>query len=161
MSGLIDLIHQDRVWVDKNKTVHLIDKMDIRHAQNIFRYLTEGSKPRMVADWMLGALMSGPHPNGEMAQDAFDSETERLMILRDDEDLAREWLLGQPLLKALAARARERYGSPQGTEPQHRTLTFVVQVKVVHGAYDAPVEHDIEEALNGLGYEIEILGPRG
>lgn len=149
--GTAGLIYQDEVWVDGQKRIHKVEAMEIRHAQNVYRYLLEGDRPLMLLDSVLNSILGGPAPNGEMAQDALDSETERLMQMRDK---PREWLKQQPLLVALQARG---WGQPEPkAKPRQRELLVLVRVKLAPDADSIPVQFDIEEALERLGYDLEV-----
>lgn len=159
MKGVVDLIHQGDIWVDGNGAVHRIAEMDIRHAGNVLRFLTEGSRPQKIIGSILREFLSGPMPNGEMAQDALDSETERLMEASQDETSARIWITGQPLVEALARRAQERYGKPVA-RPRQREVFFVVKVTVPADRDVNMVEYEIEEALKRLEVEAEITNSK-
>lgn len=157
MSGLntARLIYQDDIWVDGQKQVHRIESMDVRHAQNVLGYLLGGDRPLILLDSILNSLLGSPVPNGEMAQDALDSEMERLMQMRD---APREWLKEQPLLVALQQRA---WGQPElKSQPRQRDLLVLVRVKLPQDCDANTVEFDIEEALERLKvhYDIEIAG---
>ena len=161
MSGIVELINQNEVWVDGNKKIHRIAEMDIMHARNLVRYLTEGDRPRMTVSGVLNACMSGPVPRGDVAQDGFDSMIEHLMHVHESQRRAREWLLEQPLLKALTERAAAIYEKPVKVKPEYREVAIVVKVKVAVD-FDATVlEYEVEDALRPLGYDLEVLGMSG
>jgi hypothetical protein len=161
MSGIVDLIFQDQVWVDGNKKVHQIATMDIMHCRNLIRFLAEGDRPKMTIAGILGNCMCGPALNGEVAQDGFDSMIDHLMYVQEDRDRARKWLLEQPLLMALMERAGATYQKPEREKPTHRKVAFVVSVKVAADFDTGMLEYEIEDALKHLGYEIEIQSPMG
>lgn len=158
MSGpsRINLLYQDEVWVDGQERVHRISEMDIRHAQNTYRYLTDLRCAKLYLDSVLSSYMTGPATSGDMATDAYEGE---LAQLEQAEKNPVAWIKSLPLAEALQERGWGRT-EPEVKKPSHREILVLVKVKIGHDADVNPVEYDIEKALEELPYEIEIVDLR-
>lgn len=148
----LELLHQDEIWVDGQNRIHRIAEMNIRHAQNTYRYLTGYSTAKSYLDSLFSSYMSGPGPSGDAATDAYEGEMARL------EEAMRNpvaWAKELPLTEALQERG---WGcpAPEVEKPSHREILVLVKVKIGHDADANPVEYDIEEALKNLPYDIEV-----
>jgi hypothetical protein len=150
-----ELLLQSEYWVDGQNQVHRVSDMEIRYAQNLLNFLTDGNRPQMFIHQTLDMYFSGPMPNGEMAQDCLDGEIERLMELRRDRRRAKEWLLEKPLLEALRNRID---GHWEKQKPTHRDVIFVVKVRIPVDSDSGMLKFEIEEALERLDLDVEILG---
>jgi len=151
-----DLLFQDEVWVDGQSRVHRIEAMDIRHAQNVYRFLTDGNRPLIYLDTLISSYLSGPGPSGDAATDAYEGELARLEHARKN---PAAWMKELPLLVALQQRG---WGNPEPKpEPRYRELLVLVKVKIGRDADANLVEYDIEEAVKKLPYDIEIADLRG
>lgn len=150
-----DLLFQGEYWVDGPGRVHRIADMDIRHAQNTYRYLTEADRAMAYLDLLISGYLLGPGPSGDAATDAYEGELARLEAARSNPI---EWMRELPLLVAFKERG---WGSPQ-PKPQsrHRELLVLVKVKIGRDADANLVEYDIEEAVKALPYDIEIADVR-
>lgn len=150
-----DLLFQSEYWVDGPGRVHRIADMDIRHAQNTYRYLTEADRAMAYLDLLISGYLLGPGPSGDAATDAYEGELARLEAARSNPI---EWMRELPLLVALKERG---WGGPQ-PKPQsrHRELLVLVKVKIGRNADANLVEYDIEEAVKALPYDIEIADVR-
>lgn len=150
-----DLLFQSEYWVDGPGRVHRIADMDIRHAQNTYRYLTEADRAMAYLDLLISGYLLGPGPSGDAATDAYEGELARLEAARSNPI---DWMRELPLLVALKERG---WGGPQ-PKPQsrHRELLVLVKVKIGRDADANLVEYDIEEAVKALPYDIEIADVR-
>jgi hypothetical protein len=89
------IVEQDKVWIDVTGREHRIEGMDDRYRGNALNWLIR-NQGRALLELMIGRYSSGPRPNGEMAQDAFDSEFDQLLWM-DPKDYILETPLGQAL----------------------------------------------------------------
>lgn len=102
MAGIVDgLSDVFMYWKTKDgKVIHISDLTD-SHLLNIIAMLRRQAPARRLAEEL--AIVSGPRPNGEMAQDAFDEEV-RILSDRSDE----EYLESVPVFHNLLLEARDR-----------------------------------------------------
>lgn len=150
-----ELLFQGEYWVDGQNRIHRVADMDIRHAQNVYRYLTDRDRALAHLDVLISSYLLGPGPSGDAATDAYEGELARLEAARKSPVT---WAKGLPLLVALQERG---WGNPQPEpEPWHRELLVVVKVKIGRDADANIVEYDIEEAVKALPYDIEIADVR-
>lgn len=155
-SSRIRLLYQGEIWVDGQNRVHRIGEMNIRHAQNAYRYLTDPQRANLYLNSVLSSYMSGPAPSGDAATDAHEGELARLECALED---SVAWIKSSPLAEALQGRG---WGSPgpevkEEPEPERQEILILVRVKIGHDADPIPVGFDIEEALEKLPYDIEVL----
>jgi len=150
-----ELLFQGEYWVDGQSRIHRVADMDIRHAQNVYRYLTDRDRALAHLDLLISSYLLGPGPSGDAATDAYEGELARLEACRSNPVA---WAKELPLLVALQERG---WGSPQPEpEPRYRELLVVVKVKIGRDADANLVEYDIEEAVKALPYDIEIADVR-
>lgn len=152
-----DLLFQGEYWLDGQNRIHRVADMDIRHAQNVYRYLTDRDRALAHLDLLISTYLLGPGPSGDAATDAYEGELARLEAARSN---PAAWVKELPLLMALQGRG---WGSPEPEpkpEPRHRELLVVLKVKIGRDADANPVEWDIEEAVKALPYDIEIADVR-
>lgn len=154
-----DLLFQSEYWVDGQHRIHRIADMDVRHAQNTYRYLTEKERALVQLDSLISGYLLGPGPSGDAATDAYEGELARLEAARENPVA---WAKELPLVVALQQRGWG-LGSPAlkpAPQPRHRELLVVVKVKIGRDADANLVEYDIEQALERLPYDIEIANTR-
>lgn len=154
-----ELLFQDEYWVDGPGRIHRVADMDIKHAQNTYRYLTMADRALAHLDLLISSYLLGPGPSGDAATDAYEGELARLEAARSNPI---GWIRELPLLVALQQRGWG-LGSPAlkpAPQPRHRELLVVLKVKIGHDADANPVEWDIEEAVKALPYDIEITDVR-
>jgi hypothetical protein len=152
-----ELLFQDEYWVDGPGRIHRVADMDIKHAQNTYRYLTMADRALAHLDLLISSSPLGPGPSGDAATDAYEGELARLEAARSNPI---GWIKELPLLVALQERG---WGNPEPKpkpKPRHRELLVVLKVKIGHDADANPVEWDIEEAVKALPYDIEITDVR-
>lgn len=152
-----ELLFQDEFWMDGQNRLHRIADMDIKHAQNTYRYLTEAGRAAAYLGLLISFYLRGPGPSGDAATDAYEGELARLEAAEENPI---QWMREQPLLVALQERG---WGNPKPEpepQPRHRELLVVLKVKIGHDADANPVEWDIEEAVKALPYDIEITDVR-
>jgi hypothetical protein len=151
-----ELLFQSKYWVDGNNRVHEIATMEIRHAQNTYRFLTERERAGVYLDMVYSSYLVGPGPSGDAATDAYEGEMARLEHFQKNPVA---WMKELPLLVALQERG---WGNPEPKpEPRQRELLVLVKVMIGRDADANLVEYDIEEAVKKLPYDIEIADLRG
>ncbi len=95
------ILHQDVFWVDTNGNRLLLNEMQESRCINvrnwIFRNLSR------IAERDSWQMAMGPGPSGDVANDAFNSELERLEHIIEN---APAWAAGTPLVKALERRSQ-------------------------------------------------------
>lgn len=152
-----ELLFQDEYWVDGPGRIHRVADMDIKHAQNTYRYLTMADRALAHLDLLISSYLLGPGPSGDAATDAYEGELARLEAARSNPI---GWIKELPLLVALQERGWGSSKPKPESKPRHRELLVVLKVKIDHDADANPVEWDIEEAVKALPYDIEITDVR-
>jgi len=110
--SLIDLLFQDKIWIDGTGLTVLLKDMRPSHRRNLIPFL-ERHAPRIKTayEW---SLAFGPQPEADMASLAFEQECARLWEL-DPLD----WMNETPLMIELRRR-EDKFNSPRALKKRQR-----------------------------------------
>jgi hypothetical protein len=102
--GIYTLLHQDKVWIDREEVEHRIADMEPRYCANVVRFLQRQHDRLGSAALFEMTFMAMPNMD-TAAFDSLDRATEAVQdeILGD----SLKWLNETPLMVALAKRAAE------------------------------------------------------
>ena len=100
--GILDLLEQKTIWVNRAGQRVQIAKMEPRYAANIVRWLEQRADVLKFYAEMRWLGFMEMLLNGEMARDCAEREFDSFLNLRAD-----KWLRKRPLVRALKNRAAE------------------------------------------------------
>jgi hypothetical protein len=146
--SVIELFGQGEYWMDADGRVHSIKGMDLGYCENVYAYLLRNSK--LLAEQAYCQIVRTAPPQGEMAQDSFDSMLNELMEAIDGSD---RWIKRQSLMEALEQRILS-FGAHQGTT---REVTVVLKLNVPVNRGADVARRSFERTLAGLPYEHEVI----
>lgn len=98
------LLEQEELWIDGQREEHAITQMSDEHLANLKGWLLRNA-PGLLFKRIADAYGFASHLNGEMAQDAMDSEISEL-----EEKNPYLWMEERPLFIAIGREISKRQG---------------------------------------------------
>lgn len=143
----LELLDQSDIWIDGRGVAHRIERMDLRHIENVRDYLLRAGG--LLAETLYQRASRGPQPSGSVAIDGYETVLAGLEAACEDPG---SWLEQTPLLEAL----NKRLTGISHKVASVREVSVVIRLKVSDGQSLNEVRHSLDRAMRNLEHEHEI-----